>query len=968
MPQDFSRRSFLKLAATAGAAAAVPGCEPAARKLIPYVVPDENSVPGVPSFYATTCGECPAGCGVVARVREGRAIKLEGNPADPIGGGTLCARGQAALQGLYNPDRLAHPQLRGSDGALSTVSWEETEKLFARKLAAASKAGKNRVAFIGRSAGPTFTKILNSWLGAYGSSRALFYQAIGRDGAKAAAKALFGRNDLPVYRIDQADVLISFGADFLETWQSPVEFGRQYSEFRKPRERRGILTIGRSAFVGPRLGMTAAKCDEWISVAPDAIDDIAWSVLNVLVKQRWVREGSGIDLGMLAKVIADYDPAAVSGRTGASAASIIRLGEAFGKADAALAIADGDDPSAHMAAMLLNAVTGNFGRTVMFLDDAPADAGSTPDEIRETVAAMRDGKIDVVVISGANPLFTMPPSARVADAIAKVPFVVWAGVVPDETAASANLLIPIHHPLEHWRDSTPRAGVHGLGQPVMQPVVDSRPLGDVLLNAAAASGASLPWKTTADAVKSQWLELAPKGGGTTPEDFWVQTRREGGLFEDQRVAPIKLNLGSLKAPAPTTVAGGLTVYAYPHIYLYDGRGADKPWLQELPEPITQIVWDSWAEIHPDTASKLGVSRDDVIEIKTDLGMISAPVLVQGTVQPGVIAIPLGQGHQALGRYATDVGANPFAILPLGARSVPVVVRATGDSRKLVTPLGNSDMMGRSIVEAMSVEQLVRGKSPAQEEEAPGPSEFYPAWDYPGHKWGMTIDVNACTGCGACITACYAENNIPFVGREEVERGRIMSWIRIERYFPNAAEAEHSPPVSLAPMLCQQCDHAPCEPVCPVFASYHTQEGLNGQVYNRCVGTRYCENNCPYKVRHFNYFEPQWPAPLNLQLNPDVTVRGAGVMEKCTFCVQRIQIAEISARTEDRDLRDGEIVPACAQTCPAKAITFGDINDKSSAMMRRRSRNELRNYRSLDEFNTQPAITYLRALYREKGKG
>ena len=966
---SISRRSFIKLAATAGAAAAIPGCEPAARKLIPYVVPDENVVPGVPSFFATTCSECPAGCGVVARIREGRVVKLEGNPADPIGQGSLCARGQAALQGLYNPDRLAHPQVRGDDGAIRTVSWDEADKMLGDRLAAASKAGKDRVAFFGSPQGPTFRKIALAFLGAYGSSRAIFYEAVNQEPARVAAKTLFGRRDLPSYRIDQAEVLISFGADFLETWQSPVELARQYSLFRTPHKRRGTLTIGRATYVGPRLSLTASKCDDWIATAPGAQADVAWSVLNVLVKQRWVSQNSGFDLAALTKAVANFDPAATSARTGVPVETITRLGETFGRADGALAIAGTDDSSAHLAAMILNAVTGNFGRTVMFLEGSPAEESSTPDEVDAAVDAMRDGKIDAVFIAGGNPVFTMPASARMAEAIRKVPFVVWAGGVPDETAATASLLLPAHHPLESWRDTAPRAGIRGLGQPVMQPVFDSRPLGDILLGAAAgSSGAKLPWARGAEAVKAEWLALAPKADGADPEDFWLSVRREGGLFEEQHLSALSLDTSPLKAPVPAAAQLELSIYAYPHIFLYDGRGADKPWLQELPEPVTQIVWDSWAEIHPETARKLGVANDEIIEIKTEHGAIEAPVLVESTVRRGVIAVPLGQGHRAYGRYAKDVGANAWAILAAGATSAAATARATGKTCRLVSPLGKSDMMGRSIVEAMSIEQLARGVVPKSEaEEVTGPFEMYPPWKYPRHKWGMTIDVNACTGCSACVTACYAENNVPTVGKDGVDRGRIMSWIRIERYFPPAREAAQAPQLYLAPMLCQQCDHAPCEPVCPVFASYHTEEGLNGQVYNRCVGTRYCENNCPYKVRRFNWFAPQWPEPLNLQLNPDVTVRGAGVMEKCTFCVQRIQFAELNARTEDRELRDGEIVTACQQACPTRAITFGDGNDPASAMIRRREDHKLRNYRALEELNTQPAITYLRDLYREKGK-
>ncbi|MGA7871720.1 MAG: molybdopterin-dependent oxidoreductase, partial [Candidatus Binatus sp.] len=842
---SISRRSFIKLAATAGAAAAIPGCEPAARKLIPYVVPDENVVPGVPSFFATTCAECPAGCGVVARIREGRVVKLEGNPADPIGQGTLCARGQAALQGLYNPDRLAHPQIRGDNGALRTVSWDEAEKMLGDRLAAASKAGKDRVAFFGSPHGPTFRKIALAVVGAYGSSRAIFYEAVNNEPARVAAKTLFGRRDLPAYRIDQAEVLISFGADFLETWQSPVELARQYALFRAPQKRRGTLTIGRATYVGPRLSMTASKCDDWIATAPGVQADVAWSVLNVLVKQRWISQNSGFDLDALTRAVANFDPAATSTRTGVPVETITRLGEMFGKADGALAIAGTDDSSAHLAAMILNAVTGNFGRTVMFFEGSPAEETSTPDDVDAVVDAMRDGNIDVALVAGGNPVFTMPPSARMAEALQKVPFVVWAGGVPDETAAMANLILPAHHPLESWRDTAPRAGIRGLGQPVMQPVFESKAVGDILLAAAAKSlSAKLPWATTAEAVKAEWLALAPKADKADPEDFWVKVRREGGLFEEQHLSALSLDTSAFKAPVPTAAQSELSVYAYPHIFLYDGRGADKPWLQELPEPVTQIVWDSWAEIHPETARQLGVAKDDIIEIKTEHGAIEAPVLVESTVRPGVIAVPLGQGHRAYGRYAKDVGANAWAIMAEGATYAAATARATGKTRTLVSPLGKSEMMGRSIIEAMSIEQLANGVVPKSEaQEVTGPFEMYPRWKYPTHKWGMTIDVNACTGCSACVTACYAENNVPFVGKQGVDNGRIMSWIRIERYFPDEKGAAEAPQLYLAPMLCQQCNHAPCEPVCPVFASYHTREGLNGQIYNRCVGTRYCENNC-----------------------------------------------------------------------------------------------------------------------------
>jgi molybdopterin-containing oxidoreductase family iron-sulfur binding subunit len=971
MSEGLSRRSFLKIAGAAGAAAAVPGCEPAARKLIPYVIPDENVIPGVPSFYSTTCTECEAGCGIVARVREGRVVKLEGNPKDPIGQGALCARGQAALQGVYNPDRLSNPQLRGDDGRLRTISWDDVTKLVNGRLLAASQAGTDRIAYLGSPQGPTFDKIAKSWAGAWKSSKAVFYQPISNNAASAAAQKCFGRTDKPVYKIDQAEVLISFGANFLETWESPVEYARQYAAFRTPKERRGTLAIGRSIYVGSRMGITAAKADEFIAITPGHEPVIAMGVLHLLVAQGWLSPNSGFDIQTLKSFVADYDPQTVAKITNVPSESLTRIAQAFGQADGAVALAGTDDELTHIVAHILNAVTGNVGKTVQFLDGQPPAATSSQTDIDALIAAMNAKSIDVLVIANSNPVYSMPPSAKFAEALRQVPFVIWCGGVPDETAERAKLLVPTDHPLEAWRDSAPRAGIFGLGQPATQKVCDTRDLGDLMLSSARSAGASstaVPWETMADAVNASFQAIAAQVGSKAPaSEFWTQVLHDGGVFGEAKPAEVKLDVAVLvNKPAAPAAASGLTLYAYPHIFLYDGRGANKPWLQEIPEPIAQLVWDSWAEIHPDTAASLGVARDDVIRVTTDQGWVEVPSFISEHVSPGVIAIPLGQGHTAYGRYARGRGANALSILPAGVLSAAVTVKSTGGKRKIVSPLYSEDMMGRNIVEAMSIERLAGGGEPEEKPLAPEPYELYAPFEYPIHEWGMTIDVNSCIGCSACVAACYAENNVPFVGREAVEDGRIMSWIRIERYAPPKTGGS-APLMYITPMLCQQCAHAPCEPVCPVFASYHTREGINGQNYNRCVGTRYCENNCPYKVRRFNWFKPEWPAPLNLQLNPDVTVRGAGVMEKCTFCIQRIVSAEIDARVHNRNLRDGEIVPACAQACPAHAISFGDMNDKDSEMMRRRRDNKARSYYVLEDLNTQPAIAYLRDLYHEKGR-
>ncbi len=962
MPGELSRRSFLKIVAVTSAAAT--GCtEPPTRELMPYVIPDENIIPGVPNFYATMCRECPAGCGVVARVREGRVIKLEGNPQDPISAGALCARGQAALQGLYNPDRLVTPQQRGSDGALSPITWEVGLQTLAQRLHAAAAAGTNRVAFIGPSSGPTLDRIVERWLQVWGSNRRLHYEALDEDAARAAAELCFGRGDLPVYQLDAAEVVLSFGADFLETWRSPVELTRQYAAFRKPRLGSNGIMLGHAVYVGPRFGLTAAKCDEWISVRPGAEALVALGVLHAVAHGGLAR--ADIDTDRLKHFTDGYEPAAVSQRTGVPAARIHSMAESFGRATGAVALAGTADGATHVVTSILNAATGNLGKTVRFLDGAPPAPSSRHEMVKALLDDMRRGAIDVLVVHGANPAFTLP---GFNDAVSRVPFVVWSDGVPDETAALAHLLLPCHHSLETWSDAAPRAGVTLLGQPAMQPVFPTLPLGDILLASVHAAGVSadaLSSENTQAAVETTWRELhTQKREARSFDDFWRQARETGGVFTPAPVATVALRSEALAAALDLpNERSGLTLAAFPHIFLYDGRGADKPWLQEIPEPVAQLVWDTWADIHPTTAQHLGVAEGDILEIRSSQARIEVPAHLSAHVQADTLSVPFGQGHSAYGRYAADRGANPWQVLPFGTHVVEVEVRKTGGQRTLVGPLGLPNMLGRPIVEAISLDDLRRGVAPPEHgPQVPEPYEMRAKHLYPNHQWGMTIDLNTCTGCSACVAACYAENNVPVVGKQEVARGHIMSWIRIERFVPTEPDA---PQLYMMPMLCQQCDHAPCESVCPVYASSHTDEGLNAQVYNRCIGTRYCNNNCPYKVRRFNWFKPEWPAPSHLQLNPDVTARGAGVMEKCTFCIQRIRATEMDAKADGRPVRDGEIVPACAQACPAQAITFGDMKDTDSAMMQRRADNGLRGYRALEDLNTQPAIVYLRDIYRRR---
>jgi molybdopterin-containing oxidoreductase family iron-sulfur binding subunit len=444
----------------------------------------------------------------------------------------------------------------------------------------------------------------------------------------------------------------------------------------------------------------------------------------------------------------------------------------------------------------------------------------------------------------------------------------------------------------------------------------------------------------------------------------------GGFHTDLEPTPVRLSPDftsfSLKEPE-FKGAGDLYLVAYPSYKFYDGRGANKPWLQELPDALTTVVWDSWVEINPETARALGVGEGDFVSVESTVGKVEAQVFVYDGIRRDTVAIAVGQGHTSYGRYAKGAGVNPIELLPASLDassggfawlSARVKVTATGKRGKLVKTQNTMDQAGRAIAVATTMGSLVAGSHSGEGEGGHnGHADFYPKHTYLQHRWGMTIDLDKCTGCGACVVACYAENNIPVVGKLQVAKRREMSWIRIERYFERDENGNMD--VRFIPMTCQHCENAPCEPVCPVYATYTNPEGLNAMVYSRCVGTRYCSNNCTYKVRRFNWFNYQWPEPLNWQLNPDVTVRGVGVMEKCTFCVQRIHAAKEVAKNEGRTLRDGEVKTACQQTCPSQAIVFGDINSQDTEVSKMFA--DARGYRVLEEINTQPAITYLKKV-------
>ena len=1042
LTETVERRTFLKVLGGAGPAAAVAACSPVPTEtIIPLVVPPDDVVPGVATWYASVCGECPNGCGTRVRTREGRAIKIEGNPAHPGNQGALCVRGQAALQGLYNPDRFRGPQRRRTTNAAAgqsvfePVGWDEAERELAERIRTLVESGNaDRIAVVTPLLSGTLDALVDRWAAAVGGARRLRYEAFGYEPIRAAHRLVFDRASVPHYDFGRADLILSFGADFLETWLSTVNQSRAFAEARRPGNGRAV----RAVHFEPRLSLTASSLDEWIRVEPGSEGAVAAAMVRTIVEEGRVQAAgiTGDDLARIRALVADWTPEAAAARSGVPAGRIVQLARAFSDpgagpgrtlaAGGGVAVSGSNGTDAQVAVALLNYLAGNVGSTVRFAPDSLWDNASTCADLLELADAMRDGAIDLLILHQVNPVHTLPAAADFAGALDAVPFVAATSSCPDETTARADLLLPAHTPLESWGDHRPAAGQYGLMQPTMRPLYDTRHLGDILLGAgraalAAAADAgietpadnpSLPDGEFYEVLRDEWraiesaldppeepVEEPPPPDATEPQDpaaarraaaaarraaaaarqaaeaefeaFWQDVVRRGGRWSAVEPQAVRLgpalgnvDLASLEAPGDDRRA--LTLLAYPSLHFHDGRGANRPWLQEIPDPLLKVAWGSWAEMTAETAAAIGAEDGQLVTLESDHGTVDATVLLNPHLHPGVVAIPIGQGHTDFGRYATGRGVNPVVLLDPtpepasgGPRWAGTGVDAT--PRELHRPLARLqrtfDQQGRELAQAVSRAALEAGEVHPEEEHF----SLYPEHEHPTHNWGMAIDLNACNGCNACVAACYAENNVPVLGADRMVRGRTMSWLRIERFVEPRPATDGVAGVDsrFLPMLCQHCDHAPCESVCPVYATYHSEEGLNAQIYNRCVGTRYCSNNCPYKVRRFNWWDPEFPEPLNLQLNPDVTVRSAGVMEKCTFCVQRIQEGKDRARDEDRPVRDGDVTPACAQTCPAQAIVFGDRNDPDSRVSQLAAAD--RGYHALGVLNTRPAVTYLKKV-------
>jgi anaerobic selenocysteine-containing dehydrogenase/Fe-S-cluster-containing dehydrogenase component len=1001
---DLSRRHFIKILGI-GSLAFAPGCNSRPEKnLFSYDQAPEDMVTGKPTWYASTCRECPAGCGILAKNRESRVIKVEGNPLHPINQGKLCMRGQAALQGVYNPDRIRRPLLKKKDG-WQALSFQEAEACLKEKIDEAVRKGENRVHMltevVGRSLSTLFEDALRKW----SSPPPLAFEPFAYESLKAANQKVFGLNGLPSYRMEEADFLLCFGADFLETWLSPVEYGRKFKQMH-------AVNQGRKGFfvhVSPYQSLTCANADLWLSCTPGSEIVIGLGLTREAL-QGDRRNDLPADLrSALQEISSPFTKERVTELSGVDPDLYASLAARIRQARKPLILGTGTGaigPTGLQVNMVANLLNGLLDAELALLDfnrRHAVEKTARRSEVTALFEKLRAAPEGVLLLNNVNPAFALPASGGAAEVLKQDGlFTVSFSNFMDETTQLANLIFPVRLPLETWDEYSGTLDIVAMVQPTMAGLTGAPHLGDLFLR--LAYGDQSPAKSF-----QEYLSIRLSASGFIKDRMdWVNMLRKGGLFERNPSAKpsprwisgdeTSRTLGSALMPKKAD----LTLYAAPSIRFFDGRGANRPWLCEVPDPLTKVAWQSPVWVNPQTLKQHGLKQGDVLELKSQWGTVEAPVYETEGVRPGVLLMSLGQGHEEFGRYAEGMGTNPVKILPpqtepvsgsplfaVSLNSIRFTGRSLGSAQtegnkgfpaqfgiyyrqKFAHTDGSKVQHGRKI--ALSVNLHDPGKDGKVKKEGYGMWEFplvlplpegydkkrdiYPPHEHEKYRWAMVVDLDRCVGCNACAAACYAENNVGIAGPDRMREGREMAWLSIERYL----DEETMKKVTFLPMLCQHCDNAPCESVCPVFAPNHSKEGLNNQIFNRCIGTRFCSQNCPYKVRRFNWFDWKWPEPLHLQLNPDVTVRSKGVMEKCSFCVQRIKDAHGVAKDEKREIRDGEVQPACVQTCPTRALIFGNLMDHDSLV--RRLTADPRAYQVMGYLNTKPAVIYLKKVAQE----
>ena len=979
---ELSRRAFLKMAGFTFMGA-VAGCQRAPEQFaVAPMMQAENVIPGRSLIYASTCGACQAGCGMLVKNRDGRPIKLEGNPNHPLSLGGLCAVGQASILGLYDSQRLQHPLKNGE-----RATWTGVDADVRTHLEEVRRQGK-AVRFLSDTiTSPTTRQAIAGFLATFPNNRPrhIVHDPLSASAILEAHQRTHGVRALPSYRLDRAEVIVSFDADFLGTWIAPVAFAAAYQAGRflqGPTPRLSYHVQFES-----RLSLTGSKADQRLCVAPGEMG-LVLTQLGARVARLAGSDWGGGELpasSIPASFLDDLANRLWTART------------------RCLVLCGSQDVGEQLVCNFLNHLLGNYDATLDIAHPSYQSQANDRD-VQELIAELERGEVGALFVYRSNPAYDLP--AALAEKLRNVPLLVSFSPRRDETATLARFVCPEPHYLESWNDAEAVDGVVSLYQPVLERLGDTRSLLDTL-----ATWMGRP-RSAYEQLREHWqARIYPRRSITVRfQDFWDQALQDGSVRVQTQSTPRPYNPAVTVTPirqARAVAADSFTAVLYAKVGMPNASYAYNPWLQELPDPISKVTWDNYACLSPAVAVRMGLRQGDVVRLEGIEGL-ELPVLVQPGQHDQVVAIALGYGSKLSERFAnigppwlearSTVGANGVVgvnaarllswqdnalryqrdgvrLVKTGAQHPLACTQQEPIIRQALPMAGGRQPL--PIVREITLPaflgiSLTPNLSPARGEGGLA-EQRHDLWpnDHPitGPRWGMAIDLNACTGCSACVIACQVENNIPVVGKDEVRRHREMHWLRIDRYYSEGhgiRGERQDVDVAHQPMLCQQCGNAPCETVCPVLATVHSEEGLNQQVYNRCVGTRYCANNCPYKVRRFNWFDYAHDDQFaNLVLNPDVTVRSRGVMEKCTFCVQRIQEAKIEARRLGLPVADGDIQTACQQSCPTKVIVFGDLNDpQSKAAQLARS---TRAYKVLDELNVQPAVSYL-AIVRNRQEG
>jgi molybdopterin-containing oxidoreductase family iron-sulfur binding subunit len=932
-----TRRDFLALMGF-GLAAGLSACRAPAQYAIPLLRGSDQLVPGVAEWYATTCGGCPSACGLLVKQRDGRPIKIEGNSQSPLFGGGTCATGQATVLSLYDNERLRGPMWQGRQ-----ATWQQIDTQVMDSLDSLKAGGV--VLLSGTITSPSMLEIVSAWGRRYPQFRHVVYEAVSLNAMRAANAECFGQPVIPHYSLDRARTIVALDADFLGTWLSPVEFARQYATARQTGRPSPLHIHFESG-----LSITGSNADVRVPVSPSEMGAVAVALLR-----RVARKAGVADLPKAP------DPSPDASKLDAIAD---QLWKSRGES---LVISGVEDKRIQVVVNALNSWLGNIGTTVDFVRPS-LQRGGDESAMTELVEEMNQGEVSTLMLLGVNPAYDYPDAPRFVAGLKKVALSISFSDRCDETSSRTHAICPDHHFLESWGDAEPVASHYSLSQPVIAPLFDTR----------AAQESLLKWSGNNPDhyahLRSFWrVNMFPRQSDTPDFDsFWDTSLQNGGVvLSAASAAQPELFHGGWRNSANSIIdeanraREGYEVHLYESVALRDGRHANNPWLQELPDPISKATWGNFAAVSPALAAKLSLANGEVVSLGVDGRRVELPVLIQPGQQQRTISVAIGYGRTQGGRAGQGVGANvyPLAGIDGGFRRywrANVLVAKTGRRGEMAVTQGHFSMDGRPIALETAIEELGEARS-----EEPLPT-MWPERLHGEHTWGMVVNMSACTGCSACVIACQAENNIPVVGKDEVRRTRIMHWMRIDHYY---AGADDNPTSIHQPMMCQHCANAPCETVCPVLATTTSSEGINQQVYNRCIGTRYCANNCPYKVRHFNWFNytdnnPEFPYNManpvgRLVLNPDVVVRSRGVMEKCNLCVQRIQSAKNLALQEKRELVDGDIQTACQQACPTQAIVFGDLMDAGSRISQ--LRRDPRLYSVLGELGTKPHVAYLKKM-------